>query len=111
MQKYVENPFLVNNRKFDLRQWVLVTSWEPLDVFVFDTCYLRLCSADYSLNDLQDSYKHLSNFTIQKAASDSSDTHVMQVSELEEKVGDKKLWENKLFPAIKDVVFKTLKGV
>jgi len=35
----------------------------------------------------------------------------MQVSELEEIVGEKGIWNKKLFPAIKDVVFKTLKGV
>jgi hypothetical protein len=66
VQKYVEAPFLINQRKFDLRQWVLVASWEPLDVFVFDAAYLRLCSRDFSLNDLHDVYKHLSNYSIQR---------------------------------------------
>ena len=64
VQKYIESPLLLKKKKFDLRQWVLVTSWDPLDVYVFDNAYLKLCSTSFSLNDLSDVYCHLSSFSI-----------------------------------------------
>jgi len=70
VQKYIERPLLLTHfnelRKFDVRQWALVTCFDPLKIFVFSEFYLRICGSKYDLNDIQDSYKHLTNFSIQR---------------------------------------------
>jgi len=47
IQKYIEKPLLINNRKFDMRVWVLLTA--TFDVYIFPEGYLRLSSENYDL--------------------------------------------------------------
>jgi tubulin monoglycylase TTLL3/8 len=65
-QKYIERPLCVHDRKFDIRQWALVTSWAPLEVWVFTRPYLRLCAVPYELSNVGDRFAHLSNNSVQK---------------------------------------------
>ena len=101
VQKYIERPLLVNNRKFDIRQWVLVTSWEPLDAFVFETAYLKFCSCDYSLDEFSDVYRHLSNYSINKKNQDNAEGGhelIMSAEEFEEYQGESFSWNRDLLP-------------
>ena len=66
VQKYVEKPFLINEKKFDVRQWVLVTSWDPLEIYVYETAYLKFCSKNFDLSELSDNLRHLANYSLQK---------------------------------------------
>lgn len=66
VQKYIEKPLLVHDRKFDLRQWILVTSWSPLTIWWFDECYVRFCAENYDGTDTENKFKHLSNNSIAK---------------------------------------------
>jgi tubulin monoglycylase TTLL3/8 len=57
---------IVLGKKFDIRQWVLVTSWEPLKIWMYDECYLRFTSENYDPSKLHDKFIHLTNNSIAK---------------------------------------------
>jgi tubulin monoglycylase TTLL3/8 len=67
-QKYIETPLLIHNRKFDIRQWVLVTNWNPLTVWIYAEPYVRFPASDFSFNDITNKYVHLSNNAVSKTA-------------------------------------------
>ncbi len=66
LQKYIEKPLLIQNRKFDMRIWVLVN--QDMNLYVYQEGYIRTSSSVYSLEkeSLQDMFIHLTNTAIQK---------------------------------------------
>jgi len=66
IQKYVEKPLLIDNRKFDIRVWVLVD--HEMNLYCFKEKYIRLSSEPFSLdeNKVTDKFIHLTNNAVQK---------------------------------------------
>ncbi|GLV34593.1 Tubulin tyrosine ligase-like 4A [Carabus blaptoides fortunei] len=71
VQQYIANPYLINGSKFDLRLYVLVTSFNPLRIYLYPDGLARFASTAYSddLNTLSDRYMHLTNYSINKLSS------------------------------------------
>ena len=85
VQKYTESPLLlpVSNGlcKFDMRIWVLVTSFDPLSIYFYNTCYCRICQEPYTLASLDPSI-HLANYSVQKSLAKNQSDTVCSLSQL-----------------------------
>lgn len=87
VSRYIDNPLLVGRRKFDLRLYVLVTSWQPLQAYIHRSGFARFCAVQYTATpkdgsgkraaaaDLDNLYMHLTNVAIQKHGDEYSATH------------------------------------
>jgi len=68
IQRYIERPLLINGYKFDLRLYVVVTSFDPLKVYLFDEGLVRLATERYTLSSktLRRRTMHLTNYAVNK---------------------------------------------
>ena len=41
IQKYIHNPFLIRNHKFDMRLYVLITTFDPLTIYLYGDGLVR----------------------------------------------------------------------
>eukprot|EP00817_Percolomonadidae_sp_ATCC50343_P006757 CAMPEP_0117428772 /NCGR_PEP_ID=MMETSP0758-20121206/8405_1 /TAXON_ID=63605 /ORGANISM="Percolomonas cosmopolitus, Strain AE-1 (ATCC 50343)" /LENGTH=599 /DNA_ID=CAMNT_0005215313 /DNA_START=395 /DNA_END=2191 /DNA_ORIENTATION=+ len=116
IQTYLADPLLIDKKKFDLRVYVLCTSFNPLRVYIYENGLARFCTEDYD-PDSNSRFCHLTNYSVNK----HSDAFVKNMAEGDECEGSKwsikalkkyfestgyddtELWEN-----VNDVIIKTL---
>jgi hypothetical protein len=69
VERYIQNPLLLNQKKFDLRIYVLVTSFNPLKIYVHREGLVRRASEiyDYGCDGFHNKYSHLTNYSINKS--------------------------------------------
>lgn len=73
IQKYIENPVIIKQRKFDIRQWVMITSVNPLHLWKYQEPYVRFSAYDYSTENLEDNLAHLTNNSIAKYSNEDKE--------------------------------------
>ncbi|XP_055537110.1 polyglutamylase complex subunit TTLL1-like isoform X2 [Wyeomyia smithii] len=77
ISRYIENPLLIGGKKFDLRLYVLVTSFRPLKAYLFRLGFCRFCTVKYdtSVTELDNMYVHLTNVSVQKHGGEYNNHH------------------------------------
>ncbi|KAJ1502386.1 putative tubulin polyglutamylase ttll9 [Coelomomyces lativittatus] len=70
VQKYIEKPYLIGGKKFDIRSYALVTSWNPLVIYIHRHAFCRFSNTLFSMDakDITNLYIHATNVAIQKTA-------------------------------------------
>ena len=71
VQEYLKEPFLIDNLKFDIRLYVLITSCDPLKIFLYHEGIVRFATEEFKsgcLNNanIDNMFIHLTNYAINK---------------------------------------------
>ena len=68
ISRYISNPLLINGHKFDLRLYVVLTSIEPLRIYIYKEGLARFASEQYIGEKVSkdNKYVHLTNYSINK---------------------------------------------
>ena len=108
ISKYISNPFLIEKKKFDLRLYVLITSYNPLKIYLYNEGLVRFASEEYDCEDISTAaikddddvgkencenaqntrkneanyskFKHLTNYSVNKT-SNNFDKNVSTINE------------------------------
>ncbi|KAL2916373.1 Tubulin polyglutamylase ttll4 [Polyrhizophydium stewartii] len=68
--RYISDPFLINQRKFDLRLYVVVTSFDPLRIYFYPDGLVRFASEQYKHSvahkNVRNRFMHLTNYSVSK---------------------------------------------
>ncbi|KAL0218837.1 hypothetical protein P9112_004490 [Eukaryota sp. TZLM1-RC] len=108
VQKYLERPLLINRKKFDIRQWVLVVNNPVFSIYLFGEFYVRLCGVDYDHLHL-DNLVHLTNFAVQGSSNmcDSEDL-IWSMDQLSEYFAGEEGLVEKFQSRMKEIVKATI---
>ncbi|CAH1796784.1 unnamed protein product, partial [Owenia fusiformis] len=114
-QQYLSKPFLIDQFKFDLRVYALVTSCDPLRIFVFKDGLARFATVKYSdptSHNTDNVYMHLTNYAINKHSTDfvrdDEAGSKRRISTVNKWFKDKGYDVDKIWNDIDDVIIKTL---
>ncbi len=118
IQKYIERPLLIHKIKFDIRQWFLVTDFNPLTIWMYKDCYLRFCTQKFTLDTTQQSV-HLCNYSIQKnykndleRSEELPEENMWSNTEFKSKYLSKMnredAWEELIYPGMKNAILSSM---
>ena len=86
ISRYLDKPHLINNKKYDLRIYVLVASFTPLRFYMYYNGLVRFATEDYQKGNYNNVYIHITNYSINKNNLNykSNQKNNKEIEELEE---------------------------
>jgi hypothetical protein len=69
VQRYVKNVLLIDQKKFDLRIYVLIKGFNPIQAYVCEEGLGRFCTENYkppTKENLKNMFMHLTNYSLNK---------------------------------------------
>ena len=66
VSRYIDRPHLINKKKYDLRIYVLVVSFCPLRIYLYNNGLVRFATENYKRGDYNNVFIHLTNYSINK---------------------------------------------
>lgn len=69
IQRYIENPYLIDKKKFDVRLYVMIRGIDPMEAYLCDEGLVRVCTQNYKKPDhsnIKNMYMHLTNYSLNK---------------------------------------------
>uniref|UniRef100_A0A672SH66 Tubulin--tyrosine ligase-like protein 5 n=1 Tax=Sinocyclocheilus grahami TaxID=75366 RepID=A0A672SH66_SINGR len=72
VSRYISNPLLIDGFKFDVRLYVLVTSYDPLLIYLYEEGLARFATVkyDHATANIKNQFMHLTNYSVNKKSSD-----------------------------------------
>nr|XP_020446565.1 tubulin polyglutamylase TTLL5 isoform X3 [Monopterus albus] len=72
VSRYINNPLLIDEFKFDMRLYVLITSYDPLLIYVYEEGLARFATVRYdrTSKNIKNTFMHLTNYSVNKKSSD-----------------------------------------
>ncbi|XP_052793536.1 tubulin polyglutamylase ttll6-like isoform X28 [Mya arenaria] len=114
-QQYMSRPLLIDGFKFDLRIYTLVTSCDPLRIFVFKDGLARFATHKYlepTHSNIENVYMHLTNYAINKHSEDfirdDEAGSKRRISTTNRYMREKGYDVDKMWADIDDVIIKTM---
>ncbi|XP_039921868.1 tubulin polyglutamylase TTLL5 isoform X4 [Hirundo rustica] len=72
VSRYISNPLLIDDFKFDVRLYVLVTSYDPLVIYLYEEGLARFATVRYdqASRNIKNQFMHLTNYSVNKKSGD-----------------------------------------
>ncbi|XP_068436335.1 tubulin polyglutamylase TTLL5 isoform X2 [Clinocottus analis] len=72
VSRYINNPLLIDEFKFDVRLYVLVTSYDPVLIYLYEEGLARFATVKYdrTSKNIKNTFMHLTNYSVNKKSSD-----------------------------------------